>query len=89
MHGKIYIKKCEEAGVQPHESVLDIAKARSNDVPAKGDQGKIDGFIKAVPKWSKEGLTAHLVELVSTSDLVRLLLLMLSSKPASMSITFY
>ena len=34
-------------------------------------QVNLDGFVKSVPKWSKEGLLEHIIDLIVSDDQVR------------------
>jgi hypothetical protein len=47
-----------------------------NDVD-NNQQGKLDGFVKAAPKWSPEGLLEHIIELIVIEDEVSLTCLFL------------
>jgi hypothetical protein len=31
-------------------------------------QANLDGFVKSIPKWSKEGLLEHIIDLVVSDD---------------------
>ena len=42
----------------------------SGDLNKESTQHDLDGFIKSVPKWSKEGLLEHIVDFVVSDDQV-------------------
>ena len=67
-HGKIYLEKCKEVGMEPVAAAL---PQQSQDLASLQDsQANLDGFVKSVPKWSKEGLLEHIINLVVSDDQV-------------------
>jgi hypothetical protein len=40
----------------------------SGDLNEESTQHNLDGFVKSVPKWSKEGLLEHIVDFVVSDD---------------------
>lgn len=44
----------------------------SDDLNEESTQQNLDGFLKSVPKWSKEGLLEHIVDFVVSDDQVSL-----------------
>jgi hypothetical protein len=68
-HGKVYLEKCKEVDMEPVAAAL---PQKSQDSTSLQDsQANLDGFVKSVPKWSKEGLLEHIIDLVVSDDQVR------------------
>jgi hypothetical protein len=65
-HGSIYLAKCKAAGVTPN--ALAIPEGGHNTAGAGVQQAKLDGFVQQTPTWTKEGLVAHIVELIAVED---------------------
>ena len=64
-HGDIYLKKCKEAGVDPHPRAIGSDK---NDKNATLKQGNLDSFMQRMPTWTKQGLMEHIVQFVVADD---------------------
>ena len=67
-HGKIYLEKCKEIGMEPVAAALPQQPQESASL--QDSQANLDGFVKSVPKWSKEGLLEHIIDLVVSDDQV-------------------
>jgi hypothetical protein len=67
-HGKVYLEKCKEAGIKPVAAALGQQSQVSASL--QDAQANIDGFVKSVPKWSKEGLLEHIIDLVVSDNQV-------------------
>ena len=68
MHGKVYLKKCKEVGMEP---VMAALPQQSQDSASLQDsQANLNSFMKSVPKWSKEGLLEHIIDLVVSDSQV-------------------
>ena len=65
-HGEIYLQKCKENGVEPHQHAL----VNDGEKESTGESGTIESFIKVVPKWTQEELLAHIVQFVIEDDQV-------------------
>ena len=66
-HSKIYLEKCKEVGMEPVTAAL--PQQSQDSASLQDSQANLDGFVKSVPKWSKEGLLEHIIDLVaSVSD---------------------
>ena len=67
-HGQTYMQKCRDNNIKPHPYAMP-----SEDGTPDGDaQATLDGFVKAAPKVTKEGLLDYIVECLVTADLVSL-----------------
>ena len=67
-HGKVYLEKCKEIDMEP---VMAALPQQSQDSASLQDlQANLDGFVKSVHKWSKEGLLEHIINLVVSDDQV-------------------
>jgi hypothetical protein len=67
-HGKVYLEKCNEVGMEPVAAAL--PQQSQNSASLQDSQVNLDGFVKSVPKWSKEGLLEHIIDLVVSDDQV-------------------
>ena len=68
-HSKVYLEKCKEVGMEPIAAALPQQSQDSSSL--QDSQANLDGFVKSVPKWSKEGLLEHIIDLVVSDDQVR------------------
>ena len=67
-HGKIYLEKCKEVGIEP---VMAALPQQSQELASLQDsQANLDGFVKSVPKWLKEGLLEHIIDVVVSNNQV-------------------
>jgi hypothetical protein len=64
-HGETYLTKCQAKGITPHPCALAPSDKPSDKCT---EQQSIEGFLKPVPKWSRESLLEHLVEYIVTED---------------------
>jgi hypothetical protein len=69
-HGEIYLTKCNELDFEPVAAALPPQSKDSERLDESASQANLDGFAKPVPKWSKEGLLEHIVDLVVSDDQV-------------------
>jgi hypothetical protein len=65
----MYLKKCKELEIDPVPAALPKA---DEPLEASSTQQSLDGFVKPMPKWSKEGLLEHLIDFVVSDDQVYL-----------------
>ena len=66
-HGETYLAKCQAKGITPHPCAVAHSEKPSDE---HTEQQTIEGFLKPVSKWSREGLLEHLVEYIATEDQV-------------------
>ena len=66
-HGETYLKKCNELEIEPNPAALPQV---DEPLEAVSSQQSLDGFVKTVPKWSKEGLLEHIIDFVVSDDQV-------------------
>ena len=66
-HGETYLAKCQAKGITPHPRAVAQSEKPSDE---HMEQQTIEGFLKPVSKWSREGLLEHLVEYIATEDQV-------------------
>jgi hypothetical protein len=71
-HGETYLAKCKELNFTPVLAALPEQQDGSGDLNEESTQQNLDGFVKSVPKWSKEGLLQHIVDFVVSDDQVGL-----------------
>ncbi len=71
-HGETYLAKCKELNFTPVSAALPEQQDSSGDLNEESTQQNLDGFVKSVPKWSKEGLLEHIVDFVVSDDQVSL-----------------
>lgn len=71
-HGKIYLSKCQQLGIQPNERALP-KKANEDAENAAQTQGNLNDFVQSSARWSKEGLLKHIINFVVEEDEVHLL----------------
>ena len=67
-HGKVYLEKCKEVGMEPVAAALPQQSQDSASV--QDSQANLDSFVKSVPKWSKEGLLEHIINFVVSDNQV-------------------
>ncbi|KAH9168616.1 hypothetical protein EDB89DRAFT_1909195 [Lactarius sanguifluus] len=60
-HREVYLKRCKEAGVDPH---LRAIGNDDNDKNMTLTQVNLDGFMQRIPTWSKQGLMEHVIQFV-------------------------
>jgi hypothetical protein len=70
-HGPVYVAKCKDMGIVPN--MLAILE-ENDDIRDTGlQQGKLDGFMRPNPTWTKEGLIDHVIELIVVEDEVHII----------------
>ena len=67
-HGKLYLEKCKDIGMEPVAAALPQQSQKSASL--QDSQANLDSFVKPVSKWSKEGLLEHIINLVVSDDQV-------------------
>ena len=69
-HGKTYLAKCKELNFTPVSTALPEQQDGLGDLNEESTQQNLDGFVKSILKWSKEGLLEHIVDFVVSDDQV-------------------
>lgn len=72
-HGQLYLAGCKRLGITPNHRAV----PEDRDIPTSHPehpvavQGSLDAFVTQQPRWTKDGLLEHIIELFVTEDLVR------------------
>ena len=70
-HKNLYLAGCEHEGVEPNQCILSAVKRAEQGTIPQGQGSLEEWTAKKIPKWSKDGLMEHIVELVVVDDQVR------------------
>ena len=70
-HKESYLAGCKKEGVEPNQRILTLVTKAGEGTKTLG-QGSLEEWAAGkAPRWLKEGLMEHIVELVVVDDQVR------------------